>query len=56
MPRTKSKVSGHEHFIKVTTDLVRELLDIDKSDRTTYEQHALKQMLSLLGRDASEAE
>jgi len=53
MPKTN--VSGHEHFIKVTEDLVRGLLDIDKEDRTTFEQHALKRMLKLLGRDESEA-
>jgi len=49
------KISGYSHFVKVTEDLVKSLLDIDKEDRTTFEQHALKKMLMLLGRDQSEA-
>jgi hypothetical protein len=50
-----SKVSSHDHFILTVKDLVQELLDIDKEDRTTFEQHALKRMLTLLGRDPREA-
>ena len=58
MPKVRRmpKVSSHEHFIEVITDLVQDLLSIDKSDRTTFEKYALKKMLMLLGRDASEAE
>lgn len=52
---SKPKVSSYEHFIKVVEDMVKSLLDIDKSDRTTFEQHSLKRMLKLLGREESEA-
>jgi len=50
-----AKISSHAHFAKVITDLVKSLLSIDKTDRTTFEQFALKRMLKLLGRDESEA-
>lgn len=51
----RKQISSHEHFIKVVEDMVKSLLDIDKLDRTTFEQHSLKKMLKLLGREESEA-
>ena len=52
---TQPKISGYAHFVKIVEDMVQELLEIDKEERTTFEQHALKKMLVLLGRDPSEA-
>jgi len=49
-----AKVSTHERFIKVTEDLVQQLLSMEKDDLTTFEQQALQRMLSLLGRDENE--
>jgi hypothetical protein len=49
------KISSHDHFVKVVANLVQDLLSIDRTDRTVFEQQALKRLLKLLGRDESEA-
>lgn len=50
-----AKISTHDRFIKVVESLVEDLLSMEKDDRTTFEQQALKRMLDLLGRDEDEA-